>query len=405
MKFKYIARDHKGKRINAVATADNAGMLVARLKAEGLLPVKIYETHSSTDALKGRITKIRGRVSSKDLVVFTRQLAATLTAGLLLTEALETIAEDLENQYFQDVIRNVLQDIRGGATFSVALAKYPKVFPNTYVPIIRSGEATGSLDKTLANMAHYMEKSERLKEKVKAAISYPLFVFGFACFVVFVMVVFLIPKFAVLFENAHAQLPLLTRMVVGFSQLVLHNLLLGFILIILLVVLGWYLLKFPQVRYNLDAVKFKIPIVGKDIIRKAVVARFCRTLAVLMAGGVGIAAALEITWDVVNHLPMRDAIMKIRTRILAGSSLAEELRAQKVFPRLVSKMTAVGQRTGRIDAMLERTADYYEDELENTLQKLTSLLEPALIIFIGGVVLIVVLALYLPIFKLSAAIR
>ena len=176
-------------------------------------------------------------------------------------------------------------------------------------------------------------------------------------------------------------------------------------MIVLCGVLSLYLLQFPKVKYALDVMKFKIPVLGKEIIRKATVSRFCSTLSVLLAGGVGMAESLEIVRDVADHIPMAQAIEKIRTRVLGGSSLAEEIRVQKIFPPLVAKMTAVGQRTGRIDDMLQRTADYYEDELENTLKKLTSLLEPALIVFVGGVVLIVVLALYLPIFNMSSVIH
>jgi type IV pilus assembly protein PilC len=313
--------------------------------------------------------------------------------------------DDLENEYLRDVIKGIVQDIRGGSSFSAALSKYPKVFPFTYTSIIKSGEATGKLDHTLTDMAKYLESSERLKEKVKSAVAYPLFVFGFAWFVVFVMVIFLIPKFATLFSSAKAELPLLTRIVVGISNFCIHNLLFIFVLLVALGIGAWYSLKFPRVKYAVDVAKFKIPVLGKDIIRKAAISKFCSTLSVLLAGGVGMSASLEIVRDIVNNIPMAEAIDKVRSRVLAGSNLADEIRAQKIFPALVGKMTAVGQRTGRIDQMLSRTAEYYEDELENTLKKLTALLEPALIIFVGGIVLIVVLALYLPIFKLSSTIR
>ena len=405
MKFKYVAQDMKGRRVSDMATAADVGSLITQLKSAGLLPVKVFEVPSATQSIKGKISQLKGRVNSKELAVFTRQLAATLSAGLLLTEALETISEDLENQYFADVIKKIISDIRGGSNFSTSLAKFSKVFPATYISIIKSGEATGGLDKTLTSMAHYLEASERLKEKVKSAVAYPIFVLGFAFFIVFVIVVFLIPKFKGLFDNAHAQLPLLTRIVVSISEFALHNTLLGVILLILAVIASWYLLKIPKVRYAVDVAKFKIPVLGKEIIRKSVVSRFCRTLSVLLSGGVGLGVSLEIIRDVVDHQPMAEAIERIRVKVLGGSSLGEEIRAQKTFPRLVGKMVSVGERTGNVADMLERTSEYYEDELENTLQKLTSLLEPALIIFIGGIVMIVVLALYLPIFKISAAVH
>lgn len=406
MEYKYIANNNKGKRVTSTAIAPNVSALVMRLKSEGLVPVKVIEVKSSNDKYKLKIKMRRGRVTNKQLAVFTRQLAATLTAGLLLTEALETISEDNENRYFCEVLKKLREEIQGGHNFSSVLAKYPRIFPNTYVAIVKSGEATGTLDKTLTHLAKYLEAAERMREKVKTAIRYPLFVMGFAFFVVSVIVLFLIPKFKGMFDSAGARLPLLTRIVVSISEFCLHNALLVLILIIASTILFWYLMKVPVFRYTMDVWQFKIPIIGKEIIHKARVSSFCRTLGTMLSGGVGLSHSLEITSQVVDHLQLGQAIERIRVRVIAGSAISDEIRAQKkLFPRLVSKMAAVGEKTGRIDDMLIRTADYYDEELETTLQNLTAILEPALVIFVGGMVLIVVLALYLPIFNLATAIR
>ncbi len=409
MEFKYTATDKKtGKKISEVTSADNISSLVFRLKDQGLVPLHISESKSAKTKRKAppMLPVFRSnRVKGKELAIFTRQLAATLSAGLLLTEALETIADDLENAYFRKIIRNIREEIQSGTNFSVALKKYPKIFPVTYVAIVKSGEATGNMHKTMMNLAQYLENSERMKEKVKSAVRYPSFVLGFALFVVAVIVLFLIPKFEGLFANAHAKLPLLTLIVVSISRFCLKNAVPVLISIVVLWIIFLYLLRFPRTRYIIDSFKFKIPIIGKHIIHKAVVSRFCHTLGFLLSGGVGLSTALEITTQVVDHIQAGQAVDKIRTNVISGSTLSDEIRKQKIFPRLVSKMTAVGEKTGRLDDMLLRTAQYYEDELETTLQNLTVLIEPVLIVFIGAIVLLVVLALYLPIFQISTAVR
>ncbi len=406
MEFRYIASDQKtGRQIIDVTTADDVSALVMRLKNEGLLPIKIREVKSSNEKLKVKKIPTRGRVKGKEVAIFTRQLATTLGAGLLLTEALDTIADDLENRYFRGIVTKISEDIQGGTNFSVALAKYPKLFPVTYTAIVKSGEATGTLHKTMGSLAKYLEDSERLKEKVKSAIRYPLFIVCFAFFVVAVIVLFLIPRFTVMFAGAGAQLPLLTRIVVGVSNFALHYTLQFLMTVIVCWLLYLYLSKFYKVRFWIDALKLKLPIVGKEIIQKDLLSRFCRTLGVLLSGGVGLSYSLEISSQVVNHLLFQESIDRVRIRVISGSNISDELRTQKMFPHLVSKMIAVGEKTGRLDDMLKRTADYYDEELDTTLQNLTALLEPALIIFIGGIVLIAVLALYLPIFKLSTAVR
>jgi len=405
MEFKYIANNKQtGARISGVATATNMADLVMQLKTENLIPLKINATGESTTKTRQHFSGLRQPVSGKELAIFTRQLAATLSAGLLLTEALETISEDQENKYFGQIIKTIKTNIQSGSDFSSALERYPKIFPVTYTSIVRSGEATGNLHITMASLAKYLEASERLKEKVKNAVRYPLFVLGFAIFVLLVIVFFLIPKFQGMFSSAGADLPLLTRMVVGFSELSVKY----FPIFLAAAVIGWfaffYLLRFESFRFVVDKWKLKIPVLGKEIIHKALVSRYCRTLGFLLQGGVGLSKSLEITALAVDHVPMQQAIETIQNRVLAGASISEEMKKQKIFPRLSAKMTSVGERSGKIHEMLTRTAEYYDDELDSSLQNLTTMLEPILIIFVGGIVLLVVLALYLPIFQMSMAI-
>ena len=344
-------------------------------------------------------------VSSKELMVFTRQLSSTLGAGLLLTESLDVIAEDMENQYFHNVILAIRADVEGGTTFTHALAKYPKIFGKTFIAIVKSGEATGGLYKTMETLAKYLEESEKLKEKVVTATRYPLFVLAFAILVVLVMVLFLIPKFAGMFTSSGNELPLLTRIVVGVSNFMIRYFWV-LPLFVVLAVVGWLQArKLHGFRFFMDSVLLRLPVFGKEIFFKVFMSRFCRTLAFLLAGGISVSLALEITSQVVSNLPISEAIDKVKQRVLGGSEISTELRRQRVFSALVGRMAIVGERTGRLPDMLDRTADYYDDELDHALSRLTSIIEPFLIVFIGSVVLIVVLALYLPIFNMSKAIR
>ncbi|MCA9401115.1 MAG: type II secretion system F family protein, partial [Candidatus Omnitrophica bacterium] len=360
MDYKYVATvKTTGERKNGVLAAESVADLVNKLKKQGMLPLRVYEAKK---AAKEKITPkqktkvyLKKPIRSKELAIFTRQLAATLGAGLLLTEALDAIAEDMENVKFANIIRVIREEIQAGKEFSVALAQYPQVFPVTYTAIVKSGEATGSLHVTMANLAKYLESSERLKEKVKSAVRYPLFVVGFAILVVLVIVLFLIPKFEGMFTNAGAELPLLTRIVVGISNFCLYNFHLFLLIIFAAGCLFTFAMRFEKFRFLMDRLKIKIPVLGKEVIHKALIARYCRTLAFLYAGGINLSKALEITAQVVNHLVMAKAINEIRDRVVAGSSLAEEMRKQPIFTRLSAKMASVGERTGKVSELLQRT--------------------------------------------------
>lgn len=347
----------------------------------------------------------RHRVTGKELAVFTRQMAATINAGLLLSEALETIGDEAENVHLQDVIAQVRRDIQSGQDFSGALARHPKVFPEEYVSIIRSGEAGGGLAKTLTNLAKYLESTERMKAKIKSAVRYPIFIFSFAIVVVLVMVLFLIPKFKEMFDTAGAQLPLLTRIVVSISDFFIAYFPYLIVMAAILVVAYIYCLRYRSFRYLVDAIKLRIPIIGKEIIHKSIVSRFCHTFGFLLARGVGLSQSLEITSQAVNNLLFLEAVEKIRTKVLSGGSISQQIKTQDLFPNLVSKMAAVGEKTGTLATMFEKTGEYYDDELEITIQNLMVMIEPVLIVFVGGIVCVVIIALYLPIFKISALVK
>ncbi|MBN2119966.1 MAG: type II secretion system F family protein [Candidatus Omnitrophica bacterium] len=402
MEFDYIVRNSAGQRISSTTTADSLPTLLAHLKKQGLIPIHVSQLKRQE---KTRATRpLGGRVSGREIAVFARQLAHTLHAGLLLSDALTTIADDLENSYFRLVLEQIIKDVLGGKAFSDALSQYPWIFSTTFVATVRAGEEGGELAQTLTNLAKYLEDYERLKAKFKSAMRYPLFIFSFFVFVVGVMVFFIIPKFKAFFAQTNTQLPMLTQIVTGISETLIRNILPTGLIVVFLCFLYWYCLKLKKVRFQIDSLKLRLPFIGK-VIRKVLIARFCRNLSILLSAGVTMPMAMAITSQVIDNLFLQDKITYLKKRVISGGVLSEEIKAHKIFPRMVAKMSAVGEKTGKISEMLKRSADYYDEEIEITLANLTSLIEPVFIVLIGGVVLIVVLALYLPIFNLSKAIH
>ena len=401
MEYRCLTRDRLGKTSTNVVKAKDIASVVAQLKKNGILALKVEAVKTSGKMAKTLFSFRYNKVKLKETVVFTRQLAATLSAGLVLIEALDAVAEEMENQYFQSIIHRVREDIKGGMDFSAALSRYPDVFSVGYVSLVRAGEATGRLYKAMSDLAEYLESTLRLREKVKSALSYPMFVLAFAFLVIIVVVLFLIPKFQDIFISAGAELPWLTRVVVGTSDFAMMT---WPFMLAAVIASGFAfkkMLKVRRFRYYIDKYVLRIPLVGKEVLHKSLMSRFSHTLGSLLSGGVSLATSLDITAHVVNHIPIGNAIEHIRDRVVAGANMSDEIKMQELFPGLVAKMVAVGEKTNTVSEMLQRTAKYYDDELDNTLQKLTSLIEPMLIIFVGGFICIIIVALYLPIFKVT----
>jgi len=403
MEFNYTALDKSAKRVSAKVQAESIAELIAQLKSQGLLPILVKPVEDVlSKSAKRRVTFNSGRknIKVKQLAIFTRQLASVLQAGILLNEALVTIGADWHDPYFRKIIADILSDIRAGKSLSAALSKFPECFSAIYIALVKAGEETGNLGGMLANLAKYLEDNAATIQKIKTAVRYPLFILGFFFFTVFVITVFIIPKFSEMFSHSKVELPLLTKVVIGISAFVISN----FIWIILSVagvcLVSFYLTQLAKIRFFVDRYVLKVPILG-NILMKGLVCRFARTLSILISGGVGLATSLTISTDAMNNLYIKSILEKVKARVLSGFPLSKELTAHSVFQKIFVKMVEVGERTGRIGDMLRRNADYYDDELNVAITNFTSLLEPMLIVLIGGVVLVVVLALYLPIFKMS----
>jgi type IV pilus assembly protein PilC len=405
MDFKYTAKEKNGKtvsgRVRAVSMADG----VSQLKANGLLPLRLVPVAAKPrrDPSKG-LRLFEQKITLRELAIFTRQLSFSLLAGVTIIESLDMLAKDMSNRRFADIIQDAKASIEGGSLFSGALLKYPAIFPVSYIAMVKAGEQSGRLGDTLGHLARYLENMDRIARKIKSATRYPIFICGFTMLVVSIIVFFIIPKFRDIFAQARVQLPLLTRIVVAISENTLKNLHWIALTVVALSAIWVLLLQNRKIRFGFDRRKMKVFLLG-ELIRKALMVRLARSLSILLTSGVGLATSLQISCEATNNLFLRDIIEKVTKNVVAGATLSNEFKNHEIFPSSLIKMVEVGEKTGRLGDMFGRCADYYDDELETTIAGLTSLIEPVLIVFIGAIVLVVVLALYLPIFKMSMAVR
>ncbi len=405
MEFEYVVIDKEGKRVQSFMKAESTAAVAASLRNSGGKPLKITQLKKEqAPNLVERFFSGPKRVTAKERVVFTRQLGTMLSAGVLLSDAMETIADNMENKYFAGVLHDVILHIHAGESYSNALARHPSIFFPYYVAIVNSGEAIGLLGKTIGNLATFMEDDAKMRLKFIAAVRYPIFLMSFVFCIVSGIVLFLIPKFKAIFEGAHIQLPLLTRIVVGVSEFSLHYFVLIIIGIALIVFAAWRALQIFRVRFMVDYMLLHIPIIG-NILRKSFIARFCQTLSMLLEGGVGIIPALALSKNVVENFYLKYVIEDIRQSVVAGVLLNTAMYSHADMPRLLIKMVAVGEKSGMLGSMLKRLGDFYDQEVDTFLNNINSILEPVFIIFIGGIVLVVALALYLPIFMMSSAVH
>ena len=343
-------------------------------------------------------------VKTRDIVIFTRQFATMINAGLPLVQSLTILAAQTENKTLQEVTRAVVYDVESGNTLADAFSKHPKAFPELYVNMVAAGEAGGILDTILLRLATFLEKSDALVRKVKSAMIYPGVIFSVAAIAVSVLLIFVIPTFQSMFASVNMALPLPTRVVIGMS-----NFLIGFWWAILAAIgLAVFALKSyaktSNGRKNIDTLLLNLPVLG-DLLRKSAVSRFTRTLGTLISSGVSILDGLEITAKTSGNRVIHDAVMQSRQSIAGGETIAAPLEKSKVFPPMVISMIAVGEQTGGLDEMLSKIADFYDEEVDAAVSGLLSLLEPIMIVFLGVVVGGMVVAMYLPIFDMINAVQ
>ena len=344
------------------------------------------------------------RITTKDITLFVRMFATMIDAGLPLVQGLEILSQDKENPSLSALLKKVRADVEEGSTFADALRKHPKHFDNLFVNLVEAGEAGGILDTILARIATYMEKNEAIKAKIKGAMVYPVIVLSVAVIVVVILLVFVIPVFGSLFTELGATLPLPTRIVIALSDFLKRWI---FVVIAIFIALGFAIKKFyatERGRIIIDSMSLKTPLIN-NLIVKSSVARFTRTLGTLISSGVPILDSLEITAKSAGHAIIEMAILATRDSIKEGKTIAEPLEATEVFPGMVVQMIGVGEQSGALDSMLAKIADFYEAEVDEAVEALTSAMEPALIIFLGITVGGVVIAMYMPMFTMINAIK
>lgn len=343
------------------------------------------------------------KIKLDTLTVFTQQLSSMLEAGLPLVSALEALQEQTEDPVFQIVIRNVRMDVSGGTAFSEAVAKYPNAFPNLFISMVEAGEASGGLASILGKVAVYFEDTVKLIKQVKSAMTYPIAVIGLAVVLVQVLLIFVIPVFAEMFSSFGKDLPKPTLLLIATS-----NFLKSYILFIIVGLIAFWivmkrLLKTPKGRRSKDVVLLKVPIVG-PLIQKIALSRFCRTYAILLRSGVPILRTLEIVSNASGNTYIERACKEISRNISQGGQLSETIAELPYFPPTVKHMARAGEQTGNVDGMMSKIADFYDAEIETTVDALTSLMEPALIVFLGVVIGSIVMAMFLPIFNLAGVV-
>ena len=386
----------------------NGSIRKGETEAESKAAVQLFLKRQKITATKVKskpkqITLFEQKIKTKEVVVFTRQFATMINAGLPLVQCLEILSSQQQNPAFKKMLGQIKSDVEGGSTFADALGKHPKVFDNLFVNLVAAGEIGGVLDTVLLRLAVYMEKNEALKRKVKGAMTYPIIVLCVAFGVVAVLMIFVIPTFKDMFEQFGSSLPAPTQMVVSLSAFFRGYWYFMVGLIIALIIAFKATARNEKGRYYLDSFALKLPVFG-PLIRKVAVAKFTRTLGTMISSGVPIMDGLDITSRTAGNVIIENAIKSVRSAISEGQSMAEPLGASGIFPGMVVQMISVGEATGAMDQMLSKIADFYDEEVDAAVDALTSSLEPILMVFLGGVIGFVVVAMYLPIFKMASAV-
>jgi type IV pilus assembly protein PilC len=393
--YKYQGTSRAGASVSGVMTAANKSELATLLKRQQITATKMTEKGKEFN-----MPTFGGSVKAKELAIFTRQFSVMIDAGLPLVQCLEILASQQENKLFQKVLTNTRSQVEGGATLSAAMRSSPKVFDPLYVNMVEAGETGGILDTILQRLSTYIEKNVKLQRAVKSALVYPVGVLTVAGGVITLLLWKVVPIFATLFAGLGVDLPLPTKIVIALSNFI------GSIFgLFILIGIGagifglkvWY--ATPKGRFMLDSVVLKLPVIGL-LMRKIAVARFTRTLGTLISSGVPILEGLDITAKTAGNAVVERALQRVRKSLEEGKSLTEPLRDAEVFPGMVTQMIAVGEQTGAMDAMLQKIADFYEEEVDAAVKDLLTALEPIMIVFLGVVVGGVVISMYLPLFSL-----
>jgi len=393
--FQWEGRDKRGSRIKGKSLAPDEQTLRAELRRQGVAPSRIR---------KQRQLRRGGKVNAADIAVFSRQLATMLTAGIPMVQAFDIVAQGSEKPAMQKLILDVKSDIEGGTSLHEALAKHPLYFDDLYVNLVEAGEQAGALESLLDKIATYKEKTEALKKKVKKALFYPAAVLAVAVLVTIILLVFVIPQFEALYKGFGADLPAFTQFVIHISQIVQHD---GVFIAMVLAGAVWTFIYFKKrskaMREFLDRLILKVPVIG-PILNKAAIARYARTLSTMFAAGVPLVEALESVAGATGNIVYENAVNNMRDEVSTGQRLQRAQENTGLFPNMVNQMIAVGEESGSLDEMSGKVATFYEAEVDNAVDAMSSLLEPLIMVVLGVLVGGLVVAMYLPIFKLASVV-
>lgn len=390
----------RGDKVSGILEGVNEAAIEQILTRQG---IKVLKVKPRPKHISEYLPFLSPRVKLPEIVIFTRQLATMINAGVPIVQALDILRDQTGNITFKKTLREVREDVKAGQTLSEALSKHPKIFDELIVSLTRAGETSGALDVIMNRLADYLEKIMALKRKIKGVMVYPIAVISFAIIVVMVMLVYVIPVFANMFKDAGLKLPLPTLIVINISTALrsyIHWIIIGFILLAFIIV---RIRKTERGRLATDRFLLRVPVIG-DLIRKASIARMCRTLSTLLGNGVPILDSIQIVARVAGNRVIERAILYAREEVSRGRGLADPVEETRVFPLIVPRMIAVGETTGALDQMLGKVADFFEDEVDRTVEALTSLLEPLFIIVLGVIIGGLLVAMYLPIFQIGQVI-
>jgi type IV pilus assembly protein PilC len=402
--FAYKVRDQSGKLVEGQLEADDAALVVGKLRQMGYTPIAVEAKHDNKLKADLKIPGLSGRVKLRDIAVFSRQFATMINSGLSLIRSLAILSEQTENAELARVLGEVRLDVEKGVSLSQAIAKHPKVFSRLYIAMVRSGEIGGVLDAVLMRLADTIEKQVELRRKIRSAMTYPIVALSICILIATAMLLFIVPQFKAIYTDLGGQLPLPTRVLISMS-----NILKSFFPIVVVVAgLGVYgfrrWIKTENGRMAWDRFKLRMPVFGV-LTRKTALARFSRTLAALTRSGVGILEALDIVAETAGNEVVSVALRETQSAVKRGDTLARPLEQHEVFPAMVTQMISVGEETGALDEMLDKIADFYDSEVTATVDALTSLIEPLMIVVMGTLVGGMIISLYLPMFNIIKLIK
>lgn len=409
--FKYTIKDSKGIRVDGVIKANSMDEAVDQLTKDGNTIINVKPAKEGSfqgkmslfDKIMFTIYKIRTGVSLKTLVFFTRQLSTMFSAGLTIEKAITNLGKEEKNKKFKKVLTKISDDIRKGFSLSEAMGEHPGVFNSLYISLVKAGEVSGTLHTVLDELAEYLEKIEDTKRKVMSALSYPIFIIVILLAVVWGLFYFIIPMFAGVYESFNAELPAATKGAIAISNVIREQLFFT-ILGILAIFMAFFLFYLSDKgRLIVDSLLLKIPIIGK-VLENSIMSKFARTFSILMFSGVPIMETMELVEDVVQNAKVEKAVQKSRRMVKEGFTVAGAFRKTKIFPSTLLQLMATGEETGDLDSLLRRAAEFHQKLVDSVIDRLTSLIEPMLIILMAGIVGYIIIIIYLPVFNLGLAI-